>query len=121
MPADVIAQEKAREEIIRTGLPVERFKQFMPRFGPDFDTVKLAVPNIAFDDRLTLYSDRRKVELLHLGSGHTVGDAIAYLPTEKVLYAGDLAFFYVTPSASRAISATGSQSSTSCWRWTSRA
>ena len=58
--------------------------------------MKLAIPNVAFPERLTLYSDERRVELLHLGSGHTVGDAVAYLPDEKVLYAGDLAFFYVT-------------------------
>jgi glyoxylase-like metal-dependent hydrolase (beta-lactamase superfamily II) len=97
LPADVIATEKARDEIVRTGLPVERFAQFMPKFARDFEAVKLAIPNVAFPERLTLYSDERRVELLHLGSGHTVGDAVAYLPDEKVLYAGDLAFFYVTP------------------------
>lgn len=97
MPADVIATEKARDEIVNTGLPLERFAQFMPKFARDFELVKLAVPNIAFERRLTLHSDKRRVELLHLGAAHTVGDAVAYLPEEKVLYGGDLAFFYVTP------------------------
>jgi cyclase len=97
LPADVIATEKARDEIVRTGLPVERFAQFMPKFARDFETVKLAVPNVAFERKLTLFSNQRVVELLHLGSAHTVGDAVAYLPEENVLYAGDLAFFYVTP------------------------
>jgi cyclase len=97
MPCDVIATEKAREEIVRTGLPVERFAQFMPKFAKDFELVQLAVPNVAFERTLTLYSDQRRVDLLHLGAGHTVGDAVAYLPEEKVLYAGDLAFFFVTP------------------------
>ncbi|MEX2237376.1 MAG: MBL fold metallo-hydrolase [Dehalococcoidia bacterium] len=96
-PVDIIATEKARDEIVRTGLPIERFQQFMPKFAADFPQVKLAVPNIAFRRELTLYADKRRLQLMHLGSGHSVGDAIAYLPEEKVLYAGDLAFFYVTP------------------------
>lgn len=97
LPADVIATEKARDEIVSTGIPIERFAQFMPKFAKDFETVKLAVPNVAFERTLTLYSDKRRVELLHLGAAHTVGDAVAYLPEEKVLYTGDLGFFYVTP------------------------
>ncbi|HEX5940392.1 MAG TPA: MBL fold metallo-hydrolase [Dehalococcoidia bacterium] len=97
LPADVIATEKARREIVSTGLPIERFAQFMPKFASDFELVKLAVPNIAFERNLTLYSDSRRVELLHLGAAHTVGDAVAYLPEEQILYAGDLAFFQVTP------------------------
>jgi cyclase len=96
MPADVIAQEKCRDEVLRTGVPPV-FKTFMPRFARDFDQVKLAPPNVTFAQRLVLHSDKRRVELLHLGSGHTAGDAVAYLPDEKVLFVGDLAFFYVTP------------------------
>ena len=39
------------------------------------------------------------MELRHLGPAHTYGDAFVYLPKDKVLFAGDLAFYYVTPLA----------------------
>jgi cyclase len=98
MPADVIAQEKCRDEVLRTGVP-PAFKTFMPKFAKDFDQVKLTPPNITFEHTLLLHSDKRRVDLIHLGSGHTAGDAVAFLPAEKVLFLGDLGFFYVTPLA----------------------
>ena len=39
------------------------------------------------------------VELLHPGPAHTYGDTMVYLPQEKVLFSGDVAFHYLTPLA----------------------
>lgn len=47
-------------------------------------------PSILFDDRLVLDDGERRVELLSYGHGHNPGDAVAYLPKEKILYTGDL-------------------------------
>src|SRR4051812_33078025 len=38
-----------------------------------------------------------RVELLHLGPGHTAGDTVVWLPDQRVLFAGDLVFSGVTP------------------------
>jgi cyclase len=48
------------------------------------------VPTIAFDRSLDLDLGGREVRLMHLGRGNTAGDAILYLPREKILIAGDL-------------------------------
>jgi glyoxylase-like metal-dependent hydrolase (beta-lactamase superfamily II) len=48
------------------------------------------VPTIAFERELDIDLGGREVRLLHLGRGNTAGDAIAYLPREKILIAGDL-------------------------------
>jgi phosphoglycerate dehydrogenase-like enzyme/glyoxylase-like metal-dependent hydrolase (beta-lactamase superfamily II) len=47
-------------------------------------------PTVAFDDRFVLDDGERRVELLHFGRGHTRGDAVAWLPRERVLFTGDL-------------------------------
>ena len=52
---------------------------------------RLEHPQIRFRDKLVFDDGARRVELLRVGPGHTRGDAVAYLPKERVLFAGDLA------------------------------
>ena len=47
-------------------------------------------PTLTFKDRLDIDLGNRDVQVLHLGRGNTPGDAIVYLPKEKILAAGDL-------------------------------
>ncbi|MEE8336706.1 MAG: MBL fold metallo-hydrolase [Dehalococcoidia bacterium] len=47
-------------------------------------------------DRTLRYGDT-EVQLLHWGPAHTTGDVMLYFPASKLLFAGDLAFFYATP------------------------
>jgi cyclase len=47
-------------------------------------------PTVAFERELDLDLGSRDVRILHLGRGNTAGDAIVYLPDQKVLVAGDL-------------------------------
>ncbi|MBM3774200.1 MAG: MBL fold metallo-hydrolase [Acidobacteria bacterium] len=51
---------------------------------------RLEHPQITFRDRLVFDDGARRVELLRLGPAHTRGDAVAYLPKERVLFTGDL-------------------------------
>jgi len=97
--AEIISHTHCRDEIVRTGMPAAAYKQLMPRFADEYDRLKLSVPKVTFEDRLIFHQADRNIELRHLGPAHTVGDAFVYLPKEKVLFAGDLAFYYVTPMA----------------------
>ena len=47
-------------------------------------------PDVGFDHELAIDLGGREVRLLHLGRGNTAGDVVAYLPSEKILAAGDL-------------------------------
>jgi cyclase len=51
----------------------------------------LVHPALGFHRRLVMDDGRRRVELTHVGPAHTRGDAVAYLPKEKILFVGDLA------------------------------
>jgi glyoxylase-like metal-dependent hydrolase (beta-lactamase superfamily II) len=48
------------------------------------------VPSLAFDREFDVDLGSREVRVLHLGRGNTAGDAVVYLPREKILAAGDL-------------------------------
>ncbi|ANZ23337.1 MBL fold metallo-hydrolase [Rhodococcus sp. WB1] len=65
----------------------------MPRLAKGADSVPgLTWPTLTFSDRLTidLGGDRGNLVLQHLGRGHTEGDIVAWLPQQKILFAGDL-------------------------------
>jgi glyoxylase-like metal-dependent hydrolase (beta-lactamase superfamily II) len=47
-------------------------------------------PNMTFDSELNIDLGNREVQIKHLGRGNTAGDAIVYLPKERILIAGDL-------------------------------
>ena len=56
----------------------------------DFHPVQVRRPDTVFSGTRALQVGDLEVELHELGPAHTVGDAIAYLPQRKVLFAGDL-------------------------------
>jgi glyoxylase-like metal-dependent hydrolase (beta-lactamase superfamily II) len=97
---------KGSEEIKRvlesgkteSGIPLteEQRKQLqedIPRAesrAQEYKTMVTRLPNLTFDQELTLNLGNREVQIKHLGRGNTAGDAILYLPHEKVVIAGDL-------------------------------
>jgi glyoxylase-like metal-dependent hydrolase (beta-lactamase superfamily II) len=56
----------------------------------EYRRAKPQVPNLTFEDELTLHSGQREIRLLHYGRGNTGGDVIMWLPRERILAAGDL-------------------------------
>jgi glyoxylase-like metal-dependent hydrolase (beta-lactamase superfamily II) len=60
--------------------------------GPDYGHQEIRPPDVTFTGGMVLYVGERRVELMHVGPAHTRGDVIVWLPDERVLFAGDLAF-----------------------------
>ncbi len=54
-------------------------------------TEPLVHPSVLFENTLVFDDGEHRVELTRLGPAHTRGDAVAYLPKEKILFVGDLA------------------------------
>jgi len=50
------------------------------------------LPNLTFTETMTVFSGGKRFELLHFGPAHTDGDAVVYLPEDKVAFIGDLLF-----------------------------
>jgi glyoxylase-like metal-dependent hydrolase (beta-lactamase superfamily II) len=59
----------------------------------------IPLPTVTYDDKLSLRYGDTEVQLLYYGPAHTFGDTLVYFPQSKVLFAGDVAFFYSTPLA----------------------
>src|SRR5262245_13172073 len=65
----------------------------MPRLFQGAETIPgLTWPTLTFANRVTipLGGDRGELVLRHLGRGHTAGDIVAWLPEQRILFAGDL-------------------------------
>jgi cyclase len=56
----------------------------------DFNALVYQSPTLTFKDEIDIDVGNREVQVKHLGRGNTPGDAIVYLPKEKLLVAGDL-------------------------------
>jgi cyclase len=56
---------------------------------PDVAETKLKPPTMLFPKDLFVDDGRQRVELRWFGTGHTKGDAYAWLPKEKILFTGD--------------------------------
>jgi glyoxylase-like metal-dependent hydrolase (beta-lactamase superfamily II) len=69
-----------------------------PRLFEGAETIPgLTWPTIVFDGKITVDLGNRPVEIWSPGKGHTQGDTIAWLPDQKILYAGDLVEYGATP------------------------
>lgn len=47
-------------------------------------------PNATITHRMTLFRGGREIRILFLGRGHTGGDVVVYLPSDRVVITGDL-------------------------------
>ena len=55
----------------------------------DLKGSRLKPPSVLFPRELFFDDGKHRVELMHLGVAHTHGDAVAWLPKERILFAGD--------------------------------
>jgi len=53
----------------------------------------LTWPTLTFERQMTVWMGKLEVQIIHVGAGHTRGDTIAWLPSERVLFSGDLVEF----------------------------
>ncbi|MCI5077126.1 MBL fold metallo-hydrolase [Oricola sp.] len=65
----------------------------------DFDNIVLTPPTETFKDKMTIQVGHKTVELLEVGPAHSLGDALIYVPDDKVVYTGDILFNEGTPIA----------------------
>ncbi|WOJ97210.1 MBL fold metallo-hydrolase [Congregibacter brevis] len=86
----IIAQREAIEEIQAHGQ--NSLAQMRERMGPLVDDARVVVPGIAVDDRYLLELPGLRVELIRFGAAHSPGDLSVWLPEQRILIAGDIAF-----------------------------
>jgi cyclase len=90
--ATIIGHEHCRAEVERVGLSL---KPLFPTVH--WGDIRIAPPFVTFDDRLNVYVDELRVELIYVGPAHTRGDVVAWIPDRKLLFTGDVVFNDCTP------------------------
>ena len=72
-----------------------------PRLFQNVESVPegLTWPTMTFEGKMSLWLGKLEVQLIQLGRGHTKGDTVAWIPSEKILFSGDLVEFDATPYA----------------------
>ncbi len=89
---DIIASQGTYDLIVERG--AADMKSEIERFPRLFNAVEsipgLTWPSIVFEKELTLYLGSLEVKLMHIGPGHTKGDTIAWIPSQKICFSGDL-------------------------------
>jgi cyclase len=83
----VIGHEKCRDEVLAAGLEATRVIT-----APEYGELTVRPPELTFIDRMTFHLPHFPVHLEHAGPAHTSNDVIVWLPEQRVLFAGDLAF-----------------------------
>ncbi len=100
-----------RPSSVNALLTVMRPLQWVPVFGLhtlehymrnmflpyDFKDISLTPANEPFSGEKHLSVNGVEIVIEEIGTSHTDGDAMVYLPQEKILFSGDIVFFTCTP------------------------
>jgi glyoxylase-like metal-dependent hydrolase (beta-lactamase superfamily II) len=97
--SEIIASEKTWEMIVERGQQDwdSEFQRFPRLFRGHESIPGLTWPTITFKEMITIDLGNKRVQIMHLGEGHTRGDAVVWVPDDRVLYAGDLVEYGATP------------------------
>ena len=97
LPAEIVSHEYTRTAVIDQGIPAKPYPD-RPQWQEGMSELKLAPPVTTFSERMTYRYKDLVVEAIYNGPAHTYGDVMVYLPQHKILFAADIAFFYVSPA-----------------------
>jgi glyoxylase-like metal-dependent hydrolase (beta-lactamase superfamily II) len=90
--SEIVASTKCRAMIAERGKEDwdSEFDRF-PRLFQGHESIPgLTWPTLTFDGRMSLYLGKRRVDLMQLGRAHTAGDIVAHVPSENVMFSGDI-------------------------------
>jgi len=89
--ATLIAHEWAFEYLSRPS-SLNFFKARQELLGAHMDGTDMVPPDITITRELFIYAGVHRLEVRHLCRAHTPGDLVLWLPSEKVLFSGDIVF-----------------------------
>jgi cyclase len=90
--ATIVGHHELTAGIIGTGLALTRL---WPRV--EWGDLTPTPPSLTFEHQLRLHIDSTAIDVVHVGPAHTPEDVIAWLPEQRVLFAGDLLWSRCTP------------------------
>ncbi|NUB44883.1 MBL fold metallo-hydrolase [Fertoebacter nigrum] len=92
----VIMSEKARSMVAERGQEDwdSEFGRF-PRLFQGHESIPgLTWPTTTFNDRMSVYLGKRRIDIMQLGRAHTAGDAVVHVPDANVMFTGDIVEYH---------------------------
>jgi cyclase len=96
-PVEIVSHEFTRGATIEQGIPARPYED-RPQWQEGMNELKLAPATTTFTGTMTYRYGELEVQLISNGPAHTWGDVMVYLPQRRILFAADIAFYYVTPA-----------------------
>ncbi len=97
--AEIMSHPYCRDECIKAAATTPATWTVTPGIADKVEERKLVPPSVTFKDDLTFHIGGTEVQFRFAGPAHTWGDMMAYFPQHKILFAGDVGFFWVAPYA----------------------
>jgi cyclase len=82
----IIGHHLCREGVLRAGLAATK------ELPADYGDLVVRAPDVTIDSDIAIHLDEFAVELKIMGPAHSTNDVGVWLPEQKVMFAGDLAF-----------------------------
>ncbi len=92
----IIMSDMARAMVVERGQEDwdSEFQRF-PRLFQGYESIPgLTWPTTTFNDSMTVYLGKRRVDLMHLGRAHTAGDIVIHVPDANVMFTGDIVEYH---------------------------
>jgi len=90
--ATIISQANDRKNLAQKGEAELKSAKSYGLTDEEMAGTVVTLPTITFADRMTIDLGDELVELIFVASSHTDGSALVYLPSRKILFAGDVLF-----------------------------
>jgi cyclase len=100
-PVEIVSSEYTRQATIDEDIPAHPYDT-RPEWQTGISELKLAPPTTTLSGGATYRYGETVVEVIPAYPAHTFGDLMVYLPQQKILFAGGVAFYYVTPAGHNA-------------------
>ncbi len=94
----IIAQAAVRDVLATNGAKQLADIKQNPQMAERIGDVHITLPNVVFDQQLTLFAGGAEIQLMRAGPAHSQGDAFAWLPQQRVLFTGDILFNTLVPA-----------------------
>jgi len=96
-PVDIIGHPYCRDEVLKAAATATPLWAKREAWADGTEPKKVLAPTTTIDGKLTCYYGKNLVEIYPMLPAHTYGDLVVHLPQHNLLFAGDIAFYYVAP------------------------
>ncbi|HEY6360541.1 MAG TPA: MBL fold metallo-hydrolase [Vicinamibacterales bacterium] len=97
--AEILSHPYCRAEVLKAVPNAPKMWNPTPGVAEVAEERRLVPPTVTFKDDLVYNIGGTEVQFRCVGPAHTWGDVVAYFPQHKIVFLGDVGFFWVAPYA----------------------